>query len=205
MKYQKFIFFILLIIILFSLFSCGKQAVTTTTTIAEVSTTTTQIITTTETITETIAEETTTTNNDMQLFRDAIKDYNIVNKAFDYAGAVVDIMNDYVDAKTKTLKMTKEEVGTRYMELANKVGKDYFVLPVLKEKILDKSGIQNITPEMKQMISLMIDWQDKVKTQYEYTAKYYYGEGGEYDIKAGELEKEAQKDYDEFYKLSNEK
>jgi hypothetical protein len=175
----------ILILFFLSLISCKQQTIITTTTeIAEITTTiATQQITTTE-------------NNDIELFAQSIKDYNIINKAFEYAGEELKITQDWVDKK-----INKEEVGTKYMELANKVGKDFFAFSIIKEGILKDSGIKEITPEMDKALDLIDSWQEKTKTQYEYMAKNYWGEGAEYEIKADELKNEAKKDYDEFHDL----
>ena len=190
-------------LILIVVFIISFTACTTPETAAETTTTET-------TITETTAPVTTATettenikNKDAELFFEAIRDYNITLKAFEYATAVLEIMNDYVDTKTKTLKMTKEEVGNRFMELANKVQMDYMVIVVVKEKILDKNGITEITPDMLRAVDLIVQWQENKKKEYEYTAKYYYGDGAEYDIKADELSTESDNIADEYSKLLN--
>jgi len=144
-----------------------------------------------------------TRKKDYELFKEEIEDYDITLKAYEYATAVVEIMNDYVDIETKTLKMTKEEVGHRFMELANKVQMDYMVIAVVKEKILDKKGITEITPDMLKAVDLIVQWQENKSKEYEYTAKYYYGDGAEYDIKADELNDEATAIADEYLNLMN--
>ena len=196
----KFLIPILLIVLVFSFTGCIKKVAVETTT----------AIPTTQTIAETTippTKITETTENtkikDSELFFEAIKDYDITLKAFEYAGAVLEIMNDYVDTKTKTLKMSKEEVGNRFMELAHKVKMDYLVIGVVEEKILDKIGITEITPDMLKAVDLIVRWQENKSKEYEYTANYYYGEGAEYDIKADELSTEADNIADEYSKLLN--
>jgi len=193
---------ILLIIFIFSFTGCnnlktakGVDALTKNETTVEVTTTTKGVTATT------VAETTTTKNNDindMLLFRGLIQDYDPISsgKAVDYALEALKILQE---------ENTRQGLGDRYEKLANKVGSDYSDLSFQKEKILDKSGIQNITPEMKQMISLLIDWSHKMETIYDYTAKYYYGEGGEFKIKADELQDEVDKILDEYMKLYNKK
>lgn len=138
---------------------------------------------------------------DYEIFRNEIEDYHITEKAYEYAGAVVEIMNDYVDTETETLKMTKEEVGNRYLDLSSKVGFDFLVISMAKENILEDSGIKEITPDMVKAIDLINQWQEKKKREFEYTAKYYYGDGVEYDIKADELSNEAKAISDEYRNL----
>jgi len=148
-----------------------------------------------EAITETTTAET-TVNNDMELFRNAIEDYEMLSKGLDYATEVYNIAFDE--------KLTDEGFGNRYMDLANKVGEDYFGFPLFKDSMLEKAGIKNPTPEMKRILDLIDQWSDKTETIYSYTAKYYYGEGGEFKIKADELQNEADKIRDEYVKLYSE-
>ena len=185
----KYLIPILMIVLVFSFTGCNKK-------IANETTATTAIPTTQTTIVETK----TTINNDIKLFKEAIKGYNPIDKNIEYNKEAL-----------KWIKLAEKEEPNIFSgiaviclkDLSIRVEKDYSVLVLLKEKILDKSGIQNITPEMKQMISLMIDWQDKVTKQYEYTANYYDGEGAEYDIKADELSTEADSIADEYLELLN--
>jgi len=142
-----------------------------------------------------------TRKKDYEIFRNEIEDYHITEKAFEYALAVVEIMSDYVDTETKTLKMTKEEVGNRYMDLSSKVGFDFLVIAMAKENILKDSGIKEITPDMLKAIDLIYQWQEIKEREFEYTAKYYYGDGAEYDIKADELNIEAEAIADEYRNL----
>ncbi len=150
-----------------------------------------------EAITETTTAET-TVNNDMELFRNAVKDYDILNKGLDYATEEYKIAVDAVDKK-----LTDVEVGNRYMDLANKVGKDYFgfSMPLIGDEIFKKAVIVNPTPEMKRTLDLIDQWSNMVEKQYEYTANYYYGEGGEFKIKADELQDEGDKIRDEYIAL----
>lgn len=204
MRNIKFIVYILVIVLLsFSFTACNTLKTSKEWSALTINETTVEVTTTTKgATTTTIAETTTTINNDIGLFKEAIKEYDPISsgKALDYARENYQITVDAVDKK-----ITEKEVVNRYMALANKVSKDYFDLVIQKEKILDKSGIQNITPEMKQMISLLIDWSDKTETIYEYAAKYCQGEGGEFKIKADELQNETDKISDEYNKLYNEK
>lgn len=201
---KKFLFLAVVLVLIMFLISCAAPIVhTATLTVAE--TTVAEVTETTApptTVTETTAPVT-AANNDIELFREAIKDYNITYKDFEYSSAIVDILNDYIDTKTKTLKMTKEEVGNRYMKLANKVQMDYMVITVVKEKILDKIGITEITPDMLKAVDLIIQWKENKEKEYEYTARYYYGEGADYDIKADELKTESENIADEYLKLTN--
>ena len=144
-----------------------------------------------------------TRKKDYELFKEEIEDYDITFKAYEYSLAVVEIMNDYVDIETKTLKMTKEEVGSRFMELANKVQSDYFVLSVVENNTLKDKGISNITPEMIKAIDLICQWSETKAREFEYTAKYYWEEDAEYDIKTDELNDEATAIADEYLNLMN--
>jgi hypothetical protein len=181
---------ILIVVFIFSFTACTIPKTATETTIAQTAVTETMPpeTTTAETTTvETTAPETTipettaetTVNNDMELFRNAIEDYEMLSKGLDYATEVYNIAFDE--------KLTDEGFGNRYMDLANKVGEDYFGFPLFKDSMLEKAGIKNPTPEMKRILDLIDQWSDKTETIYSYTAKYYYGEGGEFKIKADEL------------------
>jgi hypothetical protein len=144
-----------------------------------------------------------TRKKDYEIFRNEIEDYHITEKAYEYAGAVAEIMSDYVDTETETLKMTKEEVAKRYLDLSSEVGWDFLVIAMAKENILKDSGIKEITPDMLKAINLIDQWQEIKKREFEYTAKYYYGDGVEYDIKADELNDEATAIADEYLNLMN--
>ena len=200
----KYLIPILLIVLVFSFTACATPKKATETTTAETTITeTTAIVATTE-AKETATETTENTKNkDAELFYEAIRDYDITLKDYEYALAVVEILNDYIDTETKTLIMTKEEVGNRFMELANKVKMDYLVINVVEEKILDKNGITEITPDMLKAVDLIVRWQENKSKEYEYTANYYYGEGAEYDIKADELSTESDNIADEYRELLN--
>ncbi len=144
-----------------------------------------------------------TRKKDYEIFRNEIEDYHITEKAYEYATAVVEIMSDYVDTETKTLTMTKEEVAKRYLDLSSKVGFDFLVIAMAKENILKDSGIKEITPDMLKAVDLIDQWQEIKKREFEYTAKYYYGDGVEYDIKADELNDEAEAIAHEYLNLMN--
>jgi len=144
-----------------------------------------------------------TRKKDYEIFRNEIEDYHITEKALEYAEAVVEIMSDYVDTETKTLTMTKEEVAKRYLDLSSKVGFDFLVIAMAKENILKDSGIKEITPDMLKAVDLIDQWQEIKKREFEYTAKYYYGDGVEYDIKADELNDEAEAIAHEYLNLMN--
>lgn len=209
MKIIKTIILLLAILLFFSLFSCFPQASTPSTkSVVEATTTTTQTATTDSLATTTIAkglwdeENPDNQNKDVDLFFKAIEEYNIISKDVDYSSIAFEIQLDYLeDIETNTFKMSKEDVGNRYMELAIQVGKDFMVISIVGENILEDTDITEVTPEMKQMIELIETWADKKKTQFEYTAKYYYGDGEIYDIEAKKLEDEANKASEEFIDL----
>ena len=195
MKNKLFIMVLLIIfLILFTLISCSKQMVNTTTTkVAEV--TTTKAISTTQAVT-TVYETTTTLNKDGELFLEAINDYDPIHKATEYAKVAYEIALEALENG-----LSDEEIGNKYMDLTIKVGQDFMVISVIKEAILEDKGIGNISEDMKKAIGLINDWSEKTKTRYEYIAKYYYGEGAEYDIKADELESEISDITDGYSKL----
>lgn len=197
MSNKKNIIYLSVIILLsFNLVSCGKQAVVTTTKVAEVTTTTQTTIATIIEETTTVSETSITLDKTGQLFFEIIKDYDLINKASEYASVNYEIA---LEALEKGL--SNEETGNKYMELAIQIGKDFMVINVIKEKALEDTGIENITDDMKKVIGLINDWSEKTKKYYEYTAKYYYGEGAEYEIKADELEGEINDISDEYIKL----
>ena len=144
-----------------------------------------------------------TQKEDFEIFRKEIDDYSITEKAFEYSTAVLDIMNDYIDVKTKTLKMSKEEVGSRFLKLSSKVRSDYFIFFVVKDNILKDKGISNITPDMIKAVDLIFQWSEIKEREFKYTAKHYWGEGAEYEIKADELSDEARAIADEYHNLRN--
>ncbi|MEA2016395.1 MAG: hypothetical protein U9O59_06820 [Actinomycetota bacterium] len=58
-------------------------------------------------------------------------------------------------------------------------------------------------PDMLKAIDLIDQWQEIKKREFEYIAKYYYGDGVEYDIKADELSNEAEAIAHEYSNLMN--
>ena len=200
-----YLLFISILLLSFLFTSCDTSQIKTT----EVETTATTIVETTTpqtTVAETISPETTIAetiadNKDYELFRNAIKDYDPISKAVEYATTAYEIELEALKAMDSGKLITDEEKGTKYMDLAIKIQGDYLVFGVLKEKILDKSGIQNITPEMIKAIDLINKWADTLHREYAYTAKHYWGEGAEYEIKADELSEEVNAIMDEYIAL----
>ena len=192
---------ILLVVFIFSFTACTIPKTATETTIAQTAVTETMPPETTvaETILPeaTVAETTTTLNKDSKLFLKAIEKYDPIQKALEYATIAYDILLEAVKAEN----MTNEEKGNKYMDLARKIGSDYFSFNIIKLNILENTGIKKITDDMKNYLDLIDEWSDKEATYYEYTAKHYYGEGAEYEIKANELEEEIQDITDKYIEL----
>ena len=196
---KKGILIILSILLIFIFTSCSNSKQVVVTTVAET-------IATETTIPETMVIDTATEiteNKDNELFRNAIKDYDPISsgKSVEYAKTTYEIELEALEAMNSDNPITDEEKGTKFMDLAIKIQGDYLVFGVLKEKILDESGIQNITPDMIKAIDLINNWADTLQKRYEYTAKNYWGEGAEYEIKADELDQEANSIMDEYIAL----
>ena len=127
-------------------------------------------------------------------FFESIGDYNPFRKAVDYSTVVVEICMDRIDTESGTLLLTKDEVASRYLELAGQIRDDSFGLTFLKSN----------NEEEEKIIKLMETWFDKMETSYEYLAKYYWGDGAIYEIKSDELQEEAGKIQDEYNKAMGE-
>lgn len=202
MKKLSKIFLFLFITLLLSVFISCSVPQTNNSTKADLKTETTIEATSVETKPiETKSVDTTAENKDFELFLEAIKEYNPIGRAVEYATIVYQIALDYADENNKDYFLNKEKAGLRYGDLHSKIQNDYMVLELIEEKILEDKGISEITPEMIRAVDLINDWSNKLELQYEYTAKYYWGEGAEYEIKADELAQEADEIMDEYIDL----
>lgn len=137
-------------------------------------------------------------------FFEQIKEYKILDKALDYSEEVVQISLDSIDFEKKEMKLTQSEIGSRYMDLAKKVRDDYFFFDISISKVsLEKDGIR-VTDDMERVIELISKWSNKKEKYYEYMAKYYWGDGPEYEIEADKIEEELDEITDEYIELTNE-
>lgn len=150
--------------------------------------------------TETIEEnEEEIKKENINKFFEQIEEYKILGKAVDYSTMAFEAASDWVDGK-----ISREDVGSRYMEITSKVRDDYFLFDILINKSsLEKEGII-VTDDMERVVELISKWKDRKERYYEYMAKYYYGDGPEYEIEADKIEEELKEITDEYIELTNE-
>lgn len=133
---------------------------------------------------EEIAETAIEKNRDMEKFLEIIKDYNINNKTLEYGLAEAEILGDWVGEE-----IDREGAASRYMDLALKVSKDYFLSDYSIKTSIEDEGIE-MTADVEKAIELINIWQEKTGRYFEYRSKYYYGDGAEYEIKSDEIRDE---------------
>ncbi len=152
--------------------------------------------------TETIKEnEEEIEKENINKFFEQIEEYKILEKNVDYGFMTVEALSDWVDGK-----ISREDVGSRYMDITSKVRDDYFLFDILftiGESSLEKEGII-VTDDMERVVELISSWKDKKERYYEYMAKYYYGDGPEYEIEADKIEEELKEIKEEYIELTNE-
>lgn len=141
-----------------------------------------------------ISTEVTQVDSSKDAFLEKIKDYDIIHQATVYAGISYEIALDWSEDK-----IIKEEASLKYLELATRVGKDFFAVGTFLE-----SGIEDITTEQKYIIELIEEWSTKTKYSYKYYSDFLDTGQAEYEIKANELEEEADKIIDEYNKTIKE-
>lgn len=152
----------------------------------------------TETTKEDLEE---TEKENINKFFEQIKEYDILVKNFNYSLLSLAAISDWADGK-----ISRKDVGSRYMEITSEVRSDYFSFDILfmaDESLLEKEGI-TVTDDMERVVELISRWKDKKERYYEYMAKYYYGDGPEYEIEADNIEEELEEIKDEYIELTNE-